>query len=290
MSILGILFLSYLGVSLFLYFRQTRFIFFPSPYVETTPDAFNLNYQDVWIPVRAGDRTVQLHGWWIPAQQERGVVLYLHGNGSNIGANVAQAARFHELNLSVLLIDYRGYGQSGGGFPNEASVYQDAEAAWSYLVGQQGISPKKIVLYGHSLGGAIAINLALQHPEAAGLIVQSSFTSIENMTYRTTPYRFLPISLILTQRFDSISKVRSLKMPVLFIHGTADLNVPSDMSESLYNAAPQPKQLWIVPDAGHNNVADIAGADYLSVVKAFVEQLNLAGSSRSVATAEQEIW
>ncbi|MDX2216635.1 MAG: alpha/beta hydrolase [Oculatellaceae cyanobacterium bins.114] len=278
LSLLGLVLVTYGGVCLYLYFWQTRLIFFPSPTIETTPKEFGLEYEDVWLPVKGGDSLngetpAQLHGWWIPAQStSRGVVLYLHGNGANIGANVAQAERFHRLGLSVLLIDYRGYGKSTGGFPSEAKVYEDATVAWNYLTQKRNISPQRILLYGHSLGGAIATQLAVQQPDAAGLIVQCSFTSIREMTNRIRSYRLLPIDLVLTQRFESIRKVPHLKMPVLFIHGMADTEIPFDMSQTLYEAAPEPKRLWLVPDAGHNTVGDVAGAEYLRVVGQFVRE------------------
>lgn len=277
-GVVGLLAIAYLTLCLIIYARQTRMIFFPSAAIEATPEDFNLPYQDVWLPVGSSTKGETLHGWWIPSSQEReaGVVLHLHGNGENIGANVAQAARFHQMGLSVLLIDYRGYGRSNGGFPTEAKVYQDANTAWQYLVDARQILPEQILLYGHSLGGAIAINLATRHPNAAGLIVESSFTSMRDMGYRTTPYGFLPIDLILTQKFDSIAKISALKMPLLVIHGTSDSDIPYDMSQTLYAAAPQPKTLWTVPGAGHNDVAKTAGEKYFEVVNAFIQRSHVA--------------
>jgi uncharacterized protein len=276
-GVAGVLAIAYLALCLVIYARQTRMIFFPSATIESTPEDFNLPYEDVWLPVGNSARGERLHGWWIPSLERvqargSGVALHLHGNGENIGANVAQAARLHDAGLSVLLIDYRGYGRSSGGFPTEAKVYQDAEAAWRYLVNDRNVPPEQIFLYGHSLGGAIAIQLATQHPDAAGLIVESTFTSMRDMAYRTTPYGFLPVDLILTQKFDSIAKISSLKMPLLIIHGTADIDVPYDMSQTLYAVASQPKTLWIVPEAGHNNVATTAGATYGQMLKSFVQR------------------
>lgn len=265
--------LIYVGASVYLFLQQTRFIFFPSPLIQTTPEFFNLRYQEVWLSVTTSGGVERIHGWWIPAQSNARVLLYLHGNGINIGANVAHAQRFHNMGFSVLLIDYRGYGQSEGAFPTEASVYQDAAVAWDHLVQQRQINPNQIFIYGHSLGGAIAINLALQQPNAAGLIVESSFTSIRDMVDLQPIYRVFPVDLILRQRFDSIHKVRSLQLPVLFIHGTADWQVPAQMSQRLYAAAPEPKQLVLIPNAGHNNVAETAGNQYLQTVKNFVQQV-----------------
>jgi hypothetical protein len=265
----------YLSACLYLFFQQTRFIFFPSPVIEITPQFFHLRYQEVWLPVKTHSGKVErMHGWWIPATTANNkVLLYLHGNGINIGANVAHANRFHQLGFSVLLIDYRGYGRSEGRFPTEATVYQDAAVAWDYLVQQRQIKPSDIFIYGHSLGGAVAINLAVQHPQAAGLIVESSFTSIRDIIDYQRLYRIFPVNLILHQRFDSIGKVRSLQMPVLFIHGSADWQVPAIMSQRLYEAAPEPKQLLLVPEAAHNNVAEVAGEKYFQAVQKFIQQL-----------------
>jgi len=200
------------------------------------------------------------------------VVLYLHGNGSNVGANVEHANRFHRLGLSVFLIDYRGYGKSQGDFPSESRVYEDAQLAWDYLVQQRGINPHQIYIYGHSLGGAIAIDLAVRHPEAAGLIVEGSFTSARAMVdFQKGLFWMFPIDFLLTQRFDSLAKVDRLQIPVLFIHGTADTVVPSQMGKKLFDAAPEPKQLYMVPDGGHNNAAQIGGAEYLDRVKQFLD-------------------
>jgi len=273
--------IAYLSACGFLLLRQNRFIFLPSASIEVTPALFNLPYHEVWLPVSTPSGEVErIHAWWIPAKgREIGVMLYLHGNGLNIGANAQQAHRFHQLGFAVLLIDYRGYGRSEGGFPTEAKVYQDAEVAWNYLVQERHISPKQIFLYGHSLGGAIAIDLATRHPEAAGLIVQSSFTSMQDMVSHLGRYRIFPIDLLLRQRFDSISKVKALQLPVLYIHGTADSQVPADMSQTLFAATPEPKQLVLLPEAGHNNVAEVGGTQYFQIIHRFVEQAQTSKSN-----------
>ncbi|HEY9853111.1 MAG TPA: alpha/beta fold hydrolase [Leptolyngbyaceae cyanobacterium] len=263
--------IAYAICCLFLYLLQNRLIFFPSPVIQVTPEVFNLTYQEVWLPVSTPSGKIErIHGWWIPGKGKQ-TILYLHGNGINIGANVAHANRFHQLGFSVLLLDYRGYGRSEGSFPKEAEVYQDAETAWQYLIQEKKISPDQIIIYGHSLGGAIAINLAVKHPEAAGLIVESSFTSLRKMVDRMGNYWMFPVDLILHHRFDSINKVKKLEMPVLFIHGIGDSLIPYQMSEQLFAAAPEPKQILLVPEAGHNNVAEIAGQKYLQTVQKFFQ-------------------
>jgi pimeloyl-ACP methyl ester carboxylesterase len=261
----------YLSACGYLFWQQRQMIYQPQAIVEVTPTDFSLAHEEIWLPVQNGDRVEQIHGWWLAATQPHApVLLFLHGNSSNIGANLTQAVRFQQMGFSVLTFDYRGYGQSKGKFPHEAQMYQDAQVAWQYLAQERRISTQQIFIYGHSMGGAVAIELALHHPEAAGLIVESSFTSLQETIEQTTNYHIFPIQWLLTERFDSIAKVPQLQVPVLFIHGTADTRVPFSMSEKLFTATATPKQLYLVPEAGHNNVAEVAGAGYRQTVQKFV--------------------
>ncbi len=276
--------IAYCAVCILLFLQQSRFIFFPSSIIETTPEVFNLNYEEVWLPVRVSSSKVQrIHGWWLPSSQpDDKVLLYFHGNSLNIGANVFRAHQFHQLGFSVFLFDYRGYGRSEGSFPSEVQIYQDAATAWEYLVSQRKISPNKIFLYGHSLGGAVAIDLAVKHPEAAGLIVEGSFTSIRKMIAHRNNFWMLPVNLILKQRFDSIVKVPNLKIPVLFIHGTADEVVPPFMSKNLYEATPEPKNLVLLPGGRHNDLAEVVPSVYYQAVQSFVKHVQECNSSQFV--------
>ncbi|NER05673.1 MAG: alpha/beta fold hydrolase [Okeania sp. SIO3C4] len=275
-----ILAIAYVAVCIFLVLLQQRFIFFPSSVIKITPKDVNLSYEDVWLSVsKKKGKLEQIHGWWIPANSDtsnfQGVLLYLHGNGINIGPNLEQAYRFQKLGFDVLLIDYRGYGLSTGNFPSEAQMYQDVEIVWDYLVNQREINPQNILVYGHSLGGAIAIELATRHPKMAGLIIQSSFTSMQSMVlYRGGMYRIFPIKLMLRQIFDSITKLRKLDIPIMLIHGREDGSVPAYMTEQLFAVTPAKiKDLYIVPGADHNNVAAIAGDEYLERLNKFVDRL-----------------
>jgi uncharacterized protein len=267
--------IAYIGVCIFLFVEQPHLIFFPTTIIEKTPTDFNRAYEEVWLPVKTETgKVTRMHAWWIPSSNiERKALLYLHGNGENIGSNTGHAVRLQQQGFSVLLIDYRGYGRSGGDFPNETRVYQDADIAWDYLVKERGFCAQKIYLYGHSLGGAIAINLAVKHPDAAGLIVESTFTSIREVIDYNNKFWMFPVDLLLTQRFESIKKVPNLKMPVLFIHGTADSTVPAFMSQKLYQAAKEPKTLLLVKGSEHNNTAEVATAQYLQAVRSFVQQV-----------------
>ena len=260
-----------------LWFGQTKLIFMPTKEITTTPAEFNAKFEDVWIPVQTETGTENIHAWWMPnAEQEklnlrdRRVLLYLHGNGRNVGANAKHANRLQGYGFSVLLIDYRGYGKSEGGFPSETSVYTDAQTAWNYLI-QKGYRPEQIMIYGHSLGGAVAIDLAVKNPQAKGMIVDGSFTSISELASREPKYRVFPIDLLIHQRIDSIAKVNSLKTPVLYIHGTADEIIPVAMGQRLYEATPSRKQLMLVPNAGHNNTAATNEANYANAISSFFD-------------------
>lgn len=267
--------LVYLSICLSLYLSQERLIFKPQVTIKTTPTDRNLVHQDVWIPIDQKSSADKLFGWWIPAQGNKiGTILYLHGYSENIGKNLDPADRLSQLGFDLLLIDYRGYGKSIGEFPFERQLYADAQVAWDYLVKTRKIDPQNIIIYGHSMGGAIAIDLATRQPQASSLIVQSSFTSMSAMTDRYWWLKFLPIKLLLTQKFDSLTKVRSLKLPVLYIHGTADRFVPAEMSRALYQATfSTNKQLVLVANAQHENSSpEFTTPEHLEMITQFVNQ------------------
>lgn len=287
------LLLSYVCLCLLLRWGQTRLMFFPSSELKATPAAVGLPYEEIWLAIRPESTPEsalepsqeQVHGWWIAGRapsEAAATLLYLHGNGSNLGDLVHRAARLHQLGINLLLIDYRGYGQSWGEFPSEASVYEDAEISWQYLTQTRQIASSQILLYGQSLGGAVAIELATRHPAAAGVIVESSFTSMREMVKQSIPNFLppmdglpmdgLPIDWILTQHFDSLTKVRWLKVPILLIHGTEDRTIPATMSQDLFAAAPEPKQLLLIPHADHNTVLKVGGDRYLKALQVFVKK------------------
>ena len=263
----------YALTSTYLWARQAHFIFRPERIIFKTPAEYQLPYEDVYVKVNDGNgKNERIHAWWIPAENPSDrYLLYLHGSALNIGANITHARRFHQMGFSVFLISYRGYGKSDGTFPTEAQVYADAQAAWTYLIEQKGIDPKAIFIYGHSLGGAVAIQLAIDNPAAGGLIVEAAFTSIADMARRIPKYRIFPLELIVHERFDSIEKVGRLQPPVLYIHGTDDKLVPSEMSSELYKRTASSKQLKLIPGGGHNNSAAVGGDEYLQAVRNFIE-------------------
>lgn len=265
--------IAYAILCLGFYFFQQRLLFYPAKNLANTPDLYQLNHQTLNLPIPETSATI--NGWWIPAPKnatsatDAPTLLYLHHNAVNIGANVSQALQFHELGYNVLLFDYRGYGNSSGPFPTESRVYEDAQAAWDYLTQDRQIPPEQIIIYGHSIGGAIATDLATQQPEAAALIVQSSFTSIKDMTKRLGIYWVLPVEWMLKQKFESLAKMPTVDMPVLIINGTNDIQIPVSMGEQLFEAAAGPKEMIVIEGGSHDNHMD---DEYLQQLQAFVAE------------------
>ncbi|HUW75993.1 MAG TPA: alpha/beta hydrolase [Gallionella sp.] len=255
----------------YMWATQRDHIFEPELALQTTPDRLGMKFDELRIPVGSGADKGELEAWWVPATHaNEPSFLYLHGNDRNLADHLEHTLYLHMLGYNVLVTDYRGYGSSGGGKPSEAKVYQDAEAAWQYLIKVRGVKPGQAFIYGHSLGGAIAIDLAVHHPEAAGLITESTFTSMVAMG--ELKYGYLPVGLLLNQRFDSLKKISRLKIPVLLIHGTWDHLVPVRMAQQLYDAAPQPKTLILIKGGEHSNSATIGWIEYRDAVSAFVKK------------------
>jgi fermentation-respiration switch protein FrsA (DUF1100 family) len=256
---------AYALASAYLHHRQRELIFFPVRDVLSTPADASVRYEDVRIPVEG---TQAVHGWWLRADSDAApILLYLHGNDGNVGTNVERIAHLRRLGHGVLAIDYRGYGRSSEGSPSEASLYADADAAWRYLVAELHADPRRTFVYGHSLGGAVAVELAARHPGCAGVIVESGFTSLADMA--RIDYWMFPTGWLLHQRFDALSRLRDVRVPILLIHGTADREVPFAMSERLYAAARAPKAIALVPGAGHEDVGTIGEERYGAALCAF---------------------
>ena len=243
---------------------QTAHLFAPDrhPLGFWNPEAHGLPAEDDWFEAEDGAR---LHGWWIPHPTAWGTILYCHGNNGNITNRIDAFQSLRRLGVNLFAFDYRGYGRSEGE-PTEAGVYRDVRAAYDHLVAERGESPQSILLFGHSLGGAVAIDGAL-HREVAGLVVQSSFTQVRDMA--RTIYPGVPLHLIARNQFRSIEKVGRLRMPKLFIHGCEDQTVPVDHGRRLFAAAAEPKEWYEVARAGHSELHRHGGLRYYGRLQRF---------------------
>jgi alpha-beta hydrolase superfamily lysophospholipase len=212
-----------------------------------------------------------IHAWWWPAEKPNApAILYLHGVRWNLTGQLFRIEQLRAAGYSVLAIDYRGFGQSKGDLPSESSVYEDARVAWERFKLLQP-DPSKRLIYGHSLGGAVAIDLAAELGQDAsrknvplpvrGLVIESTFTSLADVAAAVADTS-LPVRWLLSQKFDSIDKIADIHMPLLVVHGLADAFVPPHFSEQLFNAAQQPKRLLLVPGATHNNSMALGGQNY----------------------------
>jgi fermentation-respiration switch protein FrsA (DUF1100 family) len=263
---------SYLLIVLGIWYAQTRIIFHPTRVVDLTPGDLGMTFDKIMLPVA----DYRLAGWWVPSKDPQAkTLLYLHGNAGNVAANARHVLRLHSTGLNVFIFDYRGYGDSTGGPPREELVYEDAERGWKYLVGERKIQAADIAIYGHSLGGAIAVDLAIKHPEAGALITESTFTSMADEATGSSLYGLLPIRLILTERFDSVSKIQSIRLPKLIVHGLADDVIPARMAQQLYDAAPDPKQLALITGGHHDDSAVVDPTAYFAALNGFLRRYRL---------------
>lgn len=218
--------------------------------------------EDVWISFASRSSGLQekLHGLWLPADRaDAPVLLYLHGARWNVSGSSRRIRRMQELGFSVLAIDYRGFGRSSAGLPSEATALEDARAAWEWLA--QRAPGRDRYLFGHSLGGAIAIDLAAQVQDERGTIVEGTFTNIPDVV-STFKWGWLPVSALITQRFESALKVQRIGSPLLVVHGTEDRLIPLALGRKLYEAAAEPKRFVVVEGGSHHNTNDLGQAQY----------------------------
>ena len=237
--------------------RQRAWIFQPSDRSWGAGEAAAQGMEDIWIDFQAEgqDQPVRLHGLWLaakprPTAGKAPVLLYLHGARYNVTGSAPRMRRMQELGFSVLAIDYRGFGKSTQALPSEASAYEDARAAWDWLAKKYPDSPRYI--FGHSLGGSIAINLATEVTDESGTIVESTFTSIADVV-SSSKWGWMPVSLLITQRFEAVRKVSHIGSPLLVVHGEEDQLIQPDLGRKLFEAAAQPKQFVLVPGGSHHN-------------------------------------
>ena len=246
-----------------IYVFQSHLIFFPEKAVLLTPDDVNLPYRDVYLKSAAGTR---IHGWYVPHEQPRATLLFLHGNAGNISQRLDSVKFFYSMGLSVFIIDYQGYGRSSGS-PSEAGTYQDARAAWSFLTGEQKLPPRQVIVFGRSLGGAVAVWLAAEyHPGA--LIIESTFTSIADLGKHYYPY--LPVQWLTRIRYPTLDRISGVRCPLLVIHSRDDEIIPFEQGQRLYSAAVEPKEFLQI-SGGHNDGFLLSAGIYSGGLQSFID-------------------
>ncbi|WP_326548161.1 alpha/beta hydrolase [Mycolicibacterium sp. ND9-15] len=246
-----------------LFSQQRRLIYFPSPGPLPSAATALPNGQDVQIET---DDAIRLGGWYFPVDGNNPAVLVFAGNAGDRSGRVPLASALNRMGCSVLLFDYRGYGGNSGR-PSEDGLAADARAAQAWLAAQPGI--EEIVYFGESLGAAVAIGLAVERPPRA-LVLRSPFTSLPDVG--AVHYPWLPVRRLLLDRYPSLERIGSLRVPLLVIAGTRDDVVPEPMSRRLYDAANEPKRYVLVPGAGHDDLELLAGKQMLDAIRQHLTQ------------------
>ena len=260
-----LLLVAYVAIAILAYIFQRRLLYFPD-LGERLPVGNELppGLEEATIKTADG---VRLHAWYWPGERPVTLVIF-HGNGSHRGNRLGWITLLHDtLGVGVFILDYRGYGGSGGS-PTEKGLYLDAEAAWKWLADR---AAGKLVYYGESLGGAVAVELA-RHRAPAALILQSAFSSAVDVARKAYP--FLPVNLLMKDRYENLKKISEVHCPTLVIHGEADNIVPPALGRALFEAANEPKEWYPVADAGHNDLPWRGGKEYLRRLEAFLERLS----------------
>jgi len=260
-----------LVTSFFLFYPRVEsfFIYFPQSYFDFSPEEFRLAYKDAYFDTEDGEK---LHGWLFQGAEAGPVILHSHGNAGNISHRLDLVQLFLRRGLSVFLFDYRGFGKSSGR-PSETGLYRDGIAALSYLIEKERIAPERIVLHGHSIGAAVAIEVALEK-KVRGLVIESAFTSTKDMAKGMA--LFALFSPLLPAHYNNIEKIGRVSVPKLIVHGDRDEIVPFSMGQKLFEAATDPRFFYPVKDAGHNDVFIVGGEKYFQVFAEFARNAKIA--------------
>jgi len=245
---------------------QSHFIFFPERNIVATPEQIGLTFEDVAFLTEDGHI---LSGWFIPTEEPKGVLLFCHGNAGNISHRLDSIILFHYLGLSTFIFDYRGYGRSRGKI-TETGTYTDAEAAWRYLVKVRRIPPNEIIIFGRSLGGAVASKLAKNH-KPKGLIVESTFTSIPDIAAEIYP--FLPVRILTRFTYATIENIKDVRCPVLVVHSRDDDIIPFAHGRRIFEAAQKPKEFLEIKGS-HNEGFLVTGPRYRAGLESFIMRLS----------------
>jgi fermentation-respiration switch protein FrsA (DUF1100 family) len=260
-GLIGIPLIAYLAVLASLYVFQRHLLYFPDRSRPLLGLLAQLGVREIRLTTADG---ISLVSWYLPPGEGRPVIAYFHGNGGNIGDRADRLRRFAREGYGVLMLEYRGYGGNPG-TPSETGLNDDARASLDFLE-REGIAADRLVLYGESLGTAVAVHMAA-HRQIAALILESPFTSIAAVAQYHYP--FVPAAMLIWDCFDALSRVGRIDAPLLVLRGGRDAVVPVRFGQALFDAAPEPKQSWFAPDAGHEDLARFGALD---AVVAFIEE------------------
>jgi fermentation-respiration switch protein FrsA (DUF1100 family) len=247
--------------------QQRKWVFQPSKVSWWGGAAGADGMQDAWIEFRSAesDADVRLHGLWLPqANTDAPVVLYLHGARWDVRSSSFRMRNLHELGFAVLGIDYRGFGQSTDTLPSETLAYEDARAAWDWLVARHPAS--QAYIFGHSLGAAIAVQLASEVDNENGLMVEGSFPSLAAVV-GSFRYGWLPVGPFITQRFDAASRIDKIGSPLLVVHGERDTLILPALGQALYEQAKDPKRFVLVEGGSHHNTNRVGREQYREAIQ-----------------------
>jgi len=279
-GILGHVLLGLLLAGVLIWWLQPRMVFYPIKTLSATPTDWGMDYEDVQLLT---EDEIALHGWMIPAARRRSeaphTLLFFHGNAGNSSHRRDSIAIFNALGLDVLIIDYRGFGRSEGS-PSEPGLYQDAAAAWRWLTQSRGVAAGNIVLFGRSLGGAVAVQLAAQ-TEPAALIVESSFDELGSVA--KVHYPLLSRLIPLRYRFSAVEQIASVRCPLLVLHSPDDEIVPYRFGQRLFAAASVPKT-FVDLRGGHNDGFLISQPRYQESLAVFLDSLGDTAPANSAST------
>jgi len=261
-SVLAIATLVYLGMMAFLYFAQSGIVFVPDApdrKLVASPKQAGLAFEEVNLLT---SDNIKLHAWYVAGRNNKPVVLFFHGNAGNISHRIGTIAMLNSLGLNVLVFDYRGYGKSNGS-ASEQGTYLDARAAWDYLLQTKNFRPQNIVIFGRSMGGAVAANLATE-VKAGAVILESTFTSVPDMAAELYPW--LPVYMLVRIRYDNLEKIKAIKSPIMVLHSREDEIIPFRHGKALFIAANDPKIFFFLKSSHNDSYRATPGYD-LAIAK-----------------------
>ncbi len=259
LTIIAVVYIIFTG---FFFVFQSQYIYYPERILSADPGSIGLYFESVSFETVDG---VKLSGWFVPSESSRGVILFCHGNAGNISHRLESIQIFHRLGLDIFIFDYRGYGQSEGK-PTEHGTYKDAEAAWQYLIEERQVKPNEIIVFGRSLGGAVASWLAQNHTPRA-LIIESTFTSLADIAAKLYPY--LPVRLLLRFEYNTAEHLGRVNYPVLIVHSRDDEIMPFSHGRQLFEMANEPKEFLEITGT-HNEGFITSGKHYEEGLNAFI--------------------